>query len=256
MAAIILAVLALIVIALGALLTSETRVLPGSDSAAATITPAPGLESAHQIAGYAIVALTLVVAIMASNPAGWLALGLAFIVSVLSRVPVVHAVFSPIWFSLIVVVALLTSRSWNAPPQPVESSWKPLRIIGIHVAPFLILIQIGLGAAFRHNSMGVISHIMNALLVLVAVLIAGIFVLRQFPDHPVLRPAALAFVIITGVQVLLGFSAYLVLLMSSENNMGLVVTGVLHVVNGALTLASSVVFSLQLSRNLKSQTGK
>jgi hypothetical protein len=253
--AIVLAALALFMIAVGALLTSKTRVLPGTDATVASTVTAPGLLAAHRIEGYVTVGLTLVVAILAGNPAGWIALGAGILVALLGGVPVAHAILAPIYFSLIVVVALLTSKSWNSPPQLVESTWKPLRVIGIHVAPFLILIQISLGAAFRHNEMGVLSHIMNALLVLVAVLIAGIFVLRQYPDHPALRPAALAFVIITGIQVLLGFSAYLVLLMSSENNMGLIVTSILHVANGALTLASATVFSMQLARNLKSQTG-
>src|SRR5215471_11910554 len=110
-AAIVLAVLALVVIAMGALLTSETRVLPGSDSTVVATT-APGLQSAHRIAGYVSVALTLGVAVLASNPAGWLALALAVVESLLGGIPVVHAILSPIYFSLIVVVALLTSRSW------------------------------------------------------------------------------------------------------------------------------------------------
>ena len=70
-----------------------------------------------------------------------------------------------------------------------------------------------------------------------------------------LRPAALALLIIAGVQVLLGFSVYLTLLMSSENNIGLIVTGVLHVVNGSLTLAASVVLAMQMNRNLIQLSG-
>jgi len=75
-------------------------------------------------------------------------------------------------------------------------------------------------------------------------------VLRQYPEHPSLRPAALTLTIVTGVQVLLGFSVYLVLLMSETNNTGLIITGALHVVNGALTLAASVVLAMQMQRNL------
>ncbi|HWF07803.1 MAG TPA: hypothetical protein VG297_05025 [Bryobacteraceae bacterium] len=256
-AAVAVALLALIVIALGALLTSETRALPGAtDPALAVVTTAPGLQSAHQIAGYVLVALTLGLAILASNTAGWLALGASILEAVLGGVPVVHALLAPIYFSLVVATAVLTSKSWRSPAAPVESPWKPLRPLAVYIAPLLIVMQIGLGAAFRHNAMGVLSHILNALIVLVVVLIAGIFVVRQFPDHPALRPAALGFLIIAGIQVLLGFSVYLVLLMSSENNMGLIVTGVLHLTNGALTLAASVVFAMQTGRNLKSQTGK
>ena len=71
----------------------------------------------------------------------------------------------------------------------------------------------------------------------------------------VLRPAALALLIIAGVQVLLGFAVFLVLLMSSENNPGLIMSSATHALTGALVLASSVVLAMQVSRVATSQTG-
>jgi heme A synthase len=247
--AILLAVLALIVIAMGALLTSEIRTLPGTVS-----TPAPALEHAHRAAGYALAILTLGLAIWIRSPAAWIAFATIVLEGLSAAVPVAHAFEAQIFFAVLVALAVLTSKSWEAESRPVESPWKPLRSLGMAV-PFLVFLQIGLGAAFRHSAMGVIWHILNALIVLLVILIAGIFVLRQYPEHPTLRPAALALVIVTGVQVLLGFSVYLVLLMSEQNNTGLIVTGVLHVVNGALTLAASVVFAMQMQRNLIQLSG-
>lgn len=61
--------------------------------------------------------------------------------------------------------------------------------------------------------------------------------------------------IVTGVQVLLGFTVYMVLLISSENNLGLIITSVVHLVNGSLTLAASVVFAMQMKRNLIQLSG-
>jgi heme A synthase len=255
--AILLAVFTLIVITLGASLTSEIRPLPGSSTTSADTAPpsAPSLEQAHRIGGYAVVLLTLGLAIwLSSLPGprlpGWIALGTVIVESLLGGVPIVHALFSPIFFAILVAIAVLTSESWQSGPKVVESQWEHLRPVGIAV-PILVVIQIGLGVAFRHNAMGVISHILNAMVVLLVILVAGVFVLRQYPEHPSLRPAALALLIITGVQVLLGFSVYLVLLMSSENNPGLIITGVFHVANGALTLAASVVLMMQMLRNLK-----
>ena len=147
-----------------------------------------------------------------------------------------------------VASAVLTSKRWEAGPKHVECSWKPLRPLGIAV-PILVVLQIGLGTAFRHNAMGVVWHILDALIVLAVAMVAGVCVLRQYEEHHSLRPAALALLIIVGVQVLLGFSVYLVLLMSSENNTGLIVTGMLHVINGSLTLAASVVLAMQMHRN-------
>jgi heme A synthase len=250
--AIILAVFALIVITLGACLTSEIRTFPGATTPS-TVTM-PTLEQAHLIAGYAVAVLTLGLAIWASNLAGWMALAAAIIEGVSGSVPVLHALFAPIFFSLVVAVAVVTSTDWQAEPKLSPCPWGPLRPLGI-VVPILVVLQIGIGAAFRHNAMNVLWHILNALIVLTVVLVAGVFVCRQYPEHSALRPAAVALLIVAGVQVLLGFSVYLVLLMSSENNTGLIVTGVLHVANGALTLAASVALAMQMQRNLIQSSG-
>ena len=235
-----------IVIGLGALLTSEIRTLPGGP--ASTVT-APSLAEAHRLAGYAAAVITIGMAITARSLTGWLALATMLAEVALAPIPLAHATLSPVCFALIVTTAALCSKSWQAVPQPVPAAFKALRPLGI-IVPVLVFIQIALGAAFRHNHMGVISHILNALIVLAIILIPGVAVLRNYPEHPTLRPAAVALVIIAGIQVLLGFSVYLVLLMSSENNMGLIVTGMLHVLNGAFTLAASLVLAIAIQRNL------
>ncbi len=235
-----------IVIGLGALLTGEIRTLPGSP--ASTVT-APSLEQAHRIAGYAAAVITVGLAIMAQSITGWLALAAMLAEVALAGIPLAHATLSPVCFALIVATGAMNSKSWRGAPKPAPSAFKALRTLGV-IVPILVFIQIALGAAFRHNHMGVISHILNALIVITVILIPGVAVLRSYPDHPALRPAALALVVIGGIQVLLGFSVYLVLLMSSENNMGLIVTGMLHVLNGAFTLAASLVLAIAMQKNL------
>jgi heme A synthase len=250
--AILLAFLALIVIVLGACLTSEIRTFPGATTPSTV--SVPSLEQAHRVAGYTVAALTIGLAVWASNLAGWMALAAAIVEGISGGVPVLHALFAPLLFSFLVAVAVLTSKDWLAGPKLVECPWGPLRPLGI-VVPVLIVVQIGIGAAFRHNAMNVLWHILNALIVITVVLVAGVFVVRQYPEHSGLRAAALSLLIIAGVQVLLGFSVYLVLLMSSENNIGLIVTGVIHAANGALTLAASVVLAMQMQRNLIQSSG-
>jgi hypothetical protein len=252
--AVLVAIVSLIVIALGALLTSETRTLPGATVTSAV--SAPSLEQVHLIAGFVVAFLMIVVAgwTLRSNLIRSMA-GITGIIEIVSgRAPIVHALFAPLFFSFAVAIAVLTSKSWEAGPKHVDCSWKPLRPLGIAI-PVLVLLQIGLGTAFRHNAMGVVWHILDALIVLAAAMVAGVCVFRQYEEHHSLRPAALALLIIVGVQVLLGFSVYLTLLMSSENSIGLIVTGVLHVTNGALTLAASVVLAMQMQRNLIQLSG-
>lgn len=235
-----------IVIGLGALLTGEIRTLPGGP--ASTVT-APDLQQAHRLAGYAAAVITIGLAIMAQSITGWLALAAMLGEVALAGIPMAHATLAPVCFALIVAVGAMNSASWQAGPRPVKPVFGALRTLGILV-PVLVFIQIGLGAAFRHNHMGFISHVMDSLIVIAIILIPGVAVLRSYPDHPILRPAALTLVIVGGIQVVLGFTVFLVLLMSSENNMGLIVTGVLHVLNGALTLGASLVFAIAMQKNL------
>ena len=183
------------------------------------------------------------------NPAGWLTIAAALAEALTGSSPVLHAILSPILLACIAAVALTTSERWQAGPKPVPTHWRPIRTIGILV-PILVLMQIALGAAARHGKMNPISHVMDAFIVIAILLVAGVFVLRQYPEHLSLKPAALTLLIVGGIQVLLGFAVYLILLMSEANNMGLIITGVLHVTNGALTLAASVVLAMEMSRNI------
>jgi len=99
--------------------------------------------------------------------------------------------------------------------------------------------------------LGVLLHILNALIVTIVVLVACILVNRQFPGHPSLRPAALALGIVTGVQVCLGFATFILLLIDSGPTSALLLLSVAHVATGALTWAASVVLAIQIWRNVR-----
>jgi heme A synthase len=115
----------------------------------------------------------------------------------------------------------------------------------------LALLQILLGAAYRHGLMGVLLHILNALIVAIVVLVTCVLVIRQFPLHPSLRPAALALGIVTGVQVVLGFATYILIVIDSGTVTALLILSVGHVATGALTSAASVLLTMQIWRNVR-----
>jgi heme A synthase len=241
----------------GACVTSETRALPGSTEVPPPTPASVFLEQAHSAAGIAVDLLTagLAVWLLVGDKRSWLLGGIALaaivVESLLGRVPVLHALLAPLLFALMAAVALFTSKGWAEGPEPAECRWRPsLRSLGV-LMPVLVFMQIGLGAAYRHSAMGVLSHILNALIVLLFILIVGVFVMRQYPQHRSLHPAAHALVVITSVQVLLGFTVFLVLIMSSRNNLALVVASVAHVVNGSLALAAAVVMVIQIRRHLR-----
>jgi heme A synthase len=171
--------------------------------------------------------------------------------SLLGSYAILHALLAPLLFALLSAIALFTSKDWARGPEPAEYRWQPsLRSIGV-LMPILVILQIALGAAYRHNAMNVLWHIFNALLVLLFILVVGVFVMRQYPKHGSLRSAAHALVMIASTQVLLGFTVFLVLLISKGNNLTLVISSVAHVVTGSLTLAATVVMAIQIRRHMR-----
>jgi len=153
---------------------------------------------------------------------------------------------------LSIVAAIVVGTSAEPDPkQFVEDSMKPsLRALGVFI-PCLAGLQVLLGAAYRHGVMGFLLHILNALIVTIVVFVVCMRVLQQFSRHPFLQPAALALVIVTGVQVILGFVTFILLLMGAGSAIALLMLSVAHVSTGALTLAASVVLAIQIRRYVR-----
>jgi cytochrome c oxidase assembly protein subunit 15 len=192
---------------------------------------------------------------------GWAALGAVILQGLLGgltvllllppAVSVSHACLAQLFFSTTVALALFTSQGWAKGPELVEDYGKPsLRSLAI-VTPILVLAQIALGAAFRHGAIGVLPHIVGAMVVSLAILIVSAFVLHQFPNHKPLRSAGVALLTITLVQVMLGLAAYYTRATAEENPAAMVIATVIHVAVGALTLAASIVLAIQIRRNVR-----
>ena len=153
-------------------------------------------------------------------------------------------------FAGTVLLAVFTSRSFQAGPEPVvDHGWPSLRSLAV-ITPSLVLIQVLLGAAFRHKALGVMWHILGAMVVALMTLILGMFVLQQFPKHHSLRPAAIVLMTFTFTQVLIGTAVISMQMMANANTPPVVVVTVIHVATGALTLAASLVIAVQIRRNV------
>jgi cytochrome c oxidase assembly protein subunit 15 len=192
---------------------------------------------------------------------GWISLGAVIVQGLLGgltvrlllppAVSVSHACLAQLFFSTTVAIAIFTSQSWQNGAETVEDYGKPsLRSLALLI-PALVLVQIALGAAFRHGAMTVIPHILGAMVVAAAILIVCAFVLHQFPEHRALRPTAVTLMAVTSVQVLLGIGAYYTRLEALRNPLAMVILTVAHVATGALTLASSVALAIQIRRNVR-----
>jgi heme A synthase len=263
--AILVALVALIAIVLGAVVTSLERPIVATPGAQIP----PSAESFefwhHTLGGVAVILmLGLAIGFAKSNKQlvqlGWIGLATGLIDGglgahlVTQALPqfsgVLHALLAQVFFGAVVGVAVITSESWSRGPDPIQDTWRPsMRSLAIAV-PAIVLLQTTLGAAYRYRALGVIWHILNAMIVLFLILIVAVFLIRQFPQHPTLRPAAIALAVITSIQVLLGFTTFMMLILFPETSLAVVITSVLHVTTGALTLGAGVALAILIRYNI------
>lgn len=225
-------------------------------------------ETGHRLVAQVVGLLTIILAIWLQRSderpwvkrLGWYALGAVIVQGVLGGITVLwlqppwvstaHACLAQLFFSMTASIALFTSKRWLRGAEPVEDyGWPSLRSLAI-VGPVLVLVQIALGAAFRHRAIGLLPHIAGSVVVTLSLLIIGAFVLSQFPKHQSLRKAAHGMLGIVGLQVFLGIFAYYARMTAAENPLMMVLATVAHVANGGLTLAFTILLSIQILRNV------
>ena len=205
-------------------------------------------ENVHIIAG--IVDSLLIVGLCAWRRAGWVTLAILTAAAGLGKFqgPVwgtLHAILGALLFASVAAV-VPTQRE----PELVRDYGRPsLRSLST-AAVLFIVVQVGFGAGLRHSAVGVMPHLLGALVVAIFIMIVGVFVTTQFPKHASLRPKAVAFMTITGIQVFLGMCAFLMRMMSPEGSKVFLAISVAHVATGSLTLAAGVVLALEIRRSV------
>jgi cytochrome c oxidase assembly protein subunit 15 len=201
-----------------------------------------------KILGFAALALVIIQGVLG---------GLTVLFMLPKAVSISHACLAQIFFCTTLAIALFTSRGWRSGPQPVEDrGWPSLRSLAILV-PVLVLLQIAFGAAYRHRALGIMPHVLGAVVIGTLLLAFAIFVLVQFPKHDALRHSASAVTSITLVQILLGLVAYFARVNSADAatpGLGLVISTVAHVGFGALTMGATVILAIQVLRHVRTHT--
>jgi len=253
---------ALVVIVSGAVITSSKEAIAAEN---ATLVETPAGMDLHPALGIGMSVLTFALAVwlwttkrMALQAMAMVAVVLAGAdVWVVLRPPldsslvVLHAWLAPVFFTSLVAVARFTSSNWMLEPELVDDrGLRFLRPLAIG-APPLVLVQIVLGAMYRHKEASVFWHMAGALLVSLATLIASMVVIQQYPAHRVLRNSATVLMSVVLVQVGLGVAAFTMQLLETENTLALAISTVSHVATGNLTLAASLVFTLEVQRCMK-----
>ena len=190
------------------------------------------------------------------RPFGWMLLvgtaatgGFGLVFGPTSFSGMAHAMLAPLLLAAVVAIAVMTSGRWQRAPQFVQDrGWPSLLGLGRN-SMVLAVIQVALGVAFRHEFIGVMWHILMAM-VLVIFLLALVVLITMLPPHPTLKPLAITLGVILFVQVFLGLT---VVSIGSGKSANLIVAGLgaSHAAMGAVTLAETMALALEISRNVR-----
>jgi len=195
----------------------------------------------------------------------WSALGIVIAQGVLGGLTVLfylppaissaHATLAQMYFCLMVSLALFTSRGFiESAPLQLPQLERPRLTTLAYMSVAAVWLQLLFGAAFRHNGLKVMWHLVWFVIVLSILTWTMVRVLRNYREVGVLlRPINVLMGLLT-LQILLGFGAFVTRVILSRDNpapmTSLVITTVAHVAVGALVLASTVVLAIQARRNL------
>lgn len=229
-------------------------------------------EFAHRVIAGLVAVLTVILAIAISRAglrktvfrAAWTAVALVFAQALLGGIRVVfhhpalvataHATLAQIFFLTVVGLALFTSPWWQSDHPPLEDSPSPRLASLTSWTTLLILVQLVLGAGFRHGAFGILPHLISAAAVTFMVVWTGRTAKSRFRSIPEVRRSATWLHATFGTQILLGFAAYWAVAASRQSSQPMllyVLITVAHVVVGALTLASSVLLTLVCRRLIR-----
>jgi cytochrome c oxidase assembly protein subunit 15 len=163
-------------------------------------------------------------------------------------IAVPHALIAQSFFGVVVAIVVFTSRSWSAVHEvKPESGGIPIRKLSAATV-CAVLIQLVLGAGFRHQAFGIIPHIVGAVAVTLLIVSTVVAVLRRHGSDGYLTRPAKAAVGLLFAQLCLGVGAYLARLASAGDPQPLepmISLTVVHLVVGGLTLAVIVVLTLR-----------
>jgi heme A synthase len=259
------AVFGLLAVLSGAIVTGSN--VTSSDVTSGAVTSGgPGFQQLHQIiAGIAAAAIAILAIWMIAKQlagSGWTKLGWILLVTLLAEGAlgsfqqgaaggILHACLGQILFALAVAAAVCTSSAWKKDPDLVKDhGWPSLGSLG-KITPVFVLGQIALGAAFRHKALGVMPHLVGAMVIVLLILCICIFVMQQFPTHKTCRPSANLLMALAFTQIFLGIAAFTVRTMTTIAMPVVIGVTSAHASVGAMVLAAAVILHMQIRRNVR-----
>lgn len=163
----------------------------------------------------------------------------------------IHATVAQIFFITTVALAYFTGPTASAAAIPTEDSGAP-RVASLCLwTTGVVLVQLVLGAGFRHGAFGILPHLIGAAVVMFMVIWTAGAAKQRFGRLPEIRRGTILLHATFGTQILLGIGAYWAVAKAANEvqpTMSYVALTVSHVLVGALVLAASVMLTLSSLR--------
>jgi heme A synthase len=163
----------------------------------------------------------------------------------------IHAGLAQVTLLSAAAVAFLSWPGMETHPGYVHDyGWPSLRTLALWT-PALVFGQIVLGAMYRHHILGLIPHMVGAMIVGGLVLLFGLFTLTQCPNHEGLRVLATAVLLVLACQVVLGLMTYMGGAASEGQataSLWAVAMAAAHVAGGGVLLVFSSLLAIQIRR--------
>jgi cytochrome c oxidase assembly protein subunit 15 len=282
--AVFIAVATFVLIVAGALVTSNDAGLsvpdwPTSYGSYYKLPPWTGgiiYEHSHRMIAEATGALTIAITVWTwfADRRRWMkalalgALGTILIQGILGGMTVLHflpplvssahAAVGQTFFCVACAIALFTGPGWvggtsaeGSSPRQNEARRPNLLALAL-LSIFAMYLQLFFGAMFRHHGMGWLPHVVNAPLVALVLTWTAIRAVVQYPRVAAIRRPAIAMLFLVVIQLCLGFLAFLTRVEwgkdAAQPEIPMVISTVAHLAVGALLLASTVIFAIQVWR--------
>lgn len=229
-------------------------------------------EFAHRVVAGLVAILTVVLAVWISFSKlrssarrwGWIAFALVVAQAFLGAARVklghaaviatIHATVAQIFFITLVSLTMFTSDWWQRDLPQLDDTGSPkLRSLSVWLTA-VILVQLVLGAGFRHGAFGILPHLIGFLVVTFMVIWTARIANKRFGHIGDIRRWVVMLHATFGTQVILGFLAYWAVSqarLATQPVLLYTVIEVAHVVMGALVLASSVLLALACNRLIR-----
>lgn len=199
-----------------------------------------GLSSRVKIMGWVAVLLVAVQAVIGMRGAP-LSAGMGFL----------HAFTAQLIIAILAHVIMYTWPGWKKEAVPVPPGRPPLHHWANYTAGSLLL-QVALGAAYRHNLLSVVWHIVGAFFVIILGLGLVMFATQVPANEPVKVPA-IWLVSLLGVQVTLGM-ILISLSPPPEHATFATIIVATHVAVGTSALATGIITSILVRKCVKAFT--